>query len=401
MRLICCAFFMLLVACGGKDEVGGQGNAPTLLPPQNQNPSDPLPRERGRENAGTQFQIVCESIDYMGIFMPNSVQGASTRVRDFIQKEPNESMSAPGILSIKDKIMKLVFFHGGRAVVTNFDLVAHKEIGKRKSFSTSSPGGSEVYQQQGFSKIRTVATAPNRLAFAVANGDGYDLRSTEEPHRKVERWNLGGSFGNLRWEPINQNESEVFADRLGGSMRQGWFRINGANELVQKEMAPSSLGGHQISLKRFDNERLVWLEWKSGRATIRFWNTTTGEVQNYKVEGKFGAGMALFKPRGQEKLVVLQSRAGIHFFRFETNALVLAYVLEYPDLVKDHIQKRFWPWNPGALYSVGDDSQLLTVLPITWGKLLFAVDEGKYFRQLGHFACVNPDFYAEDYGGSL
>lgn len=71
------------------------------------------------------------------------------------------------------------------------------------------------------------------------------------------------------------------------------------------------------------------------------------------------------------------------------------YVATYSPSISDNIRRNFPEWSPGAIYSVANDSQLLVTLPTTFGKILFVLDDGKFFRQLGHDTCVNPDFYPE------
>lgn len=384
---------LLLAACGAKknsSEVAAEEvkTLPVLA-------GSPAPRDSS-EGMATRVQIACEA-GSAGLLLPNSKRSPGDRVRDQIKATPSQELAAPTQLALVDGILRLLYRDGDSVNITDYSFVDRIESGAKFTIPVPDSQDSVLYRELGIARPRVAASAPDRQSFALLTKGGIDLRSTSEPEKVIGQLKLQGSFANPRWEPSIGGSSEIFLDRVGGkSMRQQWLILE--NGEASARSIPKPVNGHQIGLRRFNPTSLIWLEWDKNKSVVRIWNTETNKISSLSVPSlgaAYGPGFALYQAQGQEKVVVLQSSKGIHFFSIERSTLKLAFDAAYSELVTDTIRRGFFDWSPGAIYSAANDTQLFVVLPTTWGKLLFSLEEGALFRQLGHDSCLNPDFYPE------
>ncbi|MGZ3713380.1 MAG: hypothetical protein ACXVBE_16565, partial [Bdellovibrionota bacterium] len=156
---------------------------------------------------------------------------------------------------------------------------------------------------------------------------------------------------------------------------------------------------HQIGLRRFNSSSYIWLERSADRAVLRVWTMATGNVKNYELPNAkaLGPGFALIRSAvGQEARAVLNSREGVFYYTLVANGKVAITSALYPEDTQRRINNRENPpsWEPGAIYSAAEDTQLFVILPSTFGnRMLMSIDKGTAYRLIGFESCVNPDFY--------
>ena len=394
--LLLFAFLLFLPACGAKkSEPVAVAAAVKSMPALAGSPS---PRVSEREGAHTRVQIACEA-GSAGLLLPNSKRAPGDRVRDQIKSGANGDLSAPAILALRGGVARILFREQNTLKVTDYSFTERVESGARYELPVAFEADSPIYEQTGITKPRMAAASPNRDSFLLLARNSLEIRAANDPASLLAKFPLKGKYGNPRWEPLAGQASELYLDNVSGKrLRQAWATFRGT-ELDKLHTLPKAKFGHQIGLRRFDEQTLVWLEWEKEKSTLRFLNPESGAVKNYSVPGgkvNFGPGFALYRLADGRKAAVLQSTMGIHFFAVAGDALELVFSADYSELVASTIRRGFHDWSPGAVYSAANDTQLFAVLPTTWGKLLYSLEEGRLFQQLGHDTCLNPDFYPEE-----
>jgi hypothetical protein len=351
-----------------------------------------------REGFGTRVQIACEAGE-AGLLLPNSKRITGDRVREQIKPNAKSELAAPAILALRGGVARILFREQNTLKVTDYSFTYRVESGARYELPVAFEADSPIYEQLGIVRPRLAAVSPQRDIFLLLTAGFLEIRAVQNPASLLASFSLKGKHGNPRWEPRGGDQSELFLDQLGlKRMRQVWATFKG-NNLKKLHTLPKARFGHQIGLRRWDEQTLVWLEWEKNRSTLRFLNTETGDVKNYvvpAVKSDFGPGFALYRLPSGQKTAVLQSSVGIHFFTATGANLEPVFNAHYSALVTDNIRRGFHQWSPGAVYSTANDTQLFAVLPTTWGKLLYSLEEGGLFQQLGHDSCLNPDFYPEE-----
>jgi hypothetical protein len=387
---------LLLPACAPKK------NTPVVVAAEVKSmpslPGAAAPRVPEREGFGTRVQIACEAGE-AGLLLPNSKRITGDRVREQIKPGSQSELAAPAILALRGGVARILFREQNTLKVTDYSFNDRVESGARYELPVAFEADSPIYEQLGIMRPRLAAVSPQRDVFLLLTAGFLEIRAVQNPVSLVEKFSLKGKHGNPRWEPRAGDQLELFLDQLGMKrMRQVWATFKG-NNLNKLHTLPKARFGHQIGLRRWDEQTLVWLEWEKNRSTLRLLNTETGDVKNYvvpAVKSNFGPGFALYRLPSGQKSVVLQSSVGIHFFTAAGAKLEPVFTAHYSALVTDNIRRGFHQWSPGAVYSTANDTQLFAVLPTTWGKLLYSLEEGGVFHQLGHDSCLNPDFYPEE-----
>jgi hypothetical protein len=382
-----------LASCGKKDEIRGESPSGPEGTQQPARPPQPnLPRDPSREGPNSQLQIACESKSDGGLSwlrFPSSSMASGDR----FTADWEVPWKAPTIVSTSDGLIRFWANGSNGSVDARFDLRQVKGESSANSVSLPSLAQSALYRMQRIAGARRVAVSPNRRWIAVAGGDSVTLRDISTS-KVVQRWQGANSLSQIRWEPRADGSSEVFADRLvSGSFRQQYLLIGADGKLIRKQDINPAAGFSALSLQRWDNDTLVWHEWSGSRSVIAF-ARADGSVVRFPISGRFGPGMAVSRSDGELSLGFV-GREGLSFFSLAAGTVRLLRLEEFPPRVQEAVQENRYGWQPGAFYSQVNGTQLFTHLPATFGVMLFAVDGGRLFRQLGQYECDNPDFYLE------
>ncbi|MCO5143050.1 MAG: hypothetical protein M9962_08175 [Oligoflexia bacterium] len=385
--------FISFSSCGKKDSISAEGTPIVDSTDQRQEDRQPKDPEGAKEDSF--LQIACESRGGGGggIFLPNSLQPSGDRTTHMVDSPFGQEFEAPAVLSANGVMAYLVYRQGSSLIFGKYDFQSREFSEKQNlgSFSEKSPSFFKKFHRE---RSRVAVGSPRGSYFLLSKGKTLSLRSVSEPKKEIRSYKVPYDLVQGRWEAKAKGESEVFFDySTGGKISQYRilldedFRI--INTLDLRKDFKSSYD--QVNLQSID-DGLAWLEVKNGTASA-LKILKSGKLHSQSIsDEKFGPGMAIYKKDNQLNFV-LQSIKGLSYYQLDAEQKIsLAKIVAYPERTLEYIELNRWDWSPGELISVANHSQLYTVLPFTWGRLLYRVMDEEYFRQLGYEFCINPSF---------
>lgn len=382
-------FFLLLVAavfaCGSEKQVVSTEANPVRKEsaPQFSGPGE----SRTDLDERTVLQIVCESSETK-LAMPNSLQALGTRNRELIYSD-RESMAAPMFLGLNNGVARVLWNAEGNLTWVDYSLRDFQEIGKRNFLAKINTPNGALANRLGVRGVKFAAVSPQGSDFVLTLKDRIEIRSVLNPERKLKEFKVSGQLANPRWVKEKQ---EIFLDRISTKGQgQVLVRLDDNGELAAVIELPKAKLSMQLGLRRM-NESLVWMEWSEKNQLIRLWNPRLKKASDYEIPQDWKVGPGFTLSADQEGVVVMQSALGIFYGKLIDGRLSLERKLEYLPTVEDNIRRGLYNWKPGQIYSSANDRQLFVVLPSTFGRMLYAIDQGRFFRKLGEEPCENPEF---------
>ena len=402
---------LLLAACGSKDNVSTKGDD-MLLGSGGQSqigqPVDPVVKP----GPCALVQIACQTLGGLGgTPLPSSLDQNGQRNVDSIPRiatSANSPNLAPTVLDVQKSILSALVVSQGKVFFVRYDLARHAQVDAPVEVGSASSRSSGIYHALGFTQPRLASASPDGKVFAITGKSGLSLRAVNSPSTPLGRANVGGEFAQPRWDG-----NEIFVDRVsGGHVRQSVISVGAGYSSLGQRAVPSPLdaGMDQLGLRRYGAGSYIWLERNSQRSVLRVWGGQGDSTRNYELPGAglYGPGFALYRTTGADgpAQAVLNSKKGVHYFTLGANGSVTGDSYPYPEDTQRmidnpddtpriiHDPALASPWQPGAIYSTAGDTQLLMVIPSTFGThVLMAVDRQFSYRLLGFDGCVNPDFH--------